>query len=49
MESSIQVGDYTAMDRILREEQAYLLKMCKKIQASGCNVLLIQKVFVSKP
>lgn len=43
MESTIQVGDYTAMDRILREEQAYLLKMCKKIQATGCNVLLIQK------
>lgn len=31
------------MDRILREERKYLLAMCKKIQKTGCNVLLIQK------
>merc|ERR1711967_148325 len=37
------VSDYAAMDRILREEKQYILKICKKIQKSGCNVLLIQK------
>merc|ERR1719230_2529137 len=31
------------MDRILKEERKYILDMCKKIQKSGCNVLLIQK------
>lgn len=31
------------MDRILKEERAHILAMCKKIQASGCNVLLVQK------
>jgi T-complex protein 1 subunit delta len=31
------------MDRVLKEEYNYLLGMCRKIQKSGCNVLLIQK------
>jgi len=43
MENSVVVSEYSAMDRILREERKYILKMCKKIQKSGCNVLLIQK------
>ena len=37
------VSDYSQMDRILKEERKYILDMCKKIQKSGCNVLLIQK------
>ncbi|KAL0928601.1 hypothetical protein M5K25_000504 [Dendrobium thyrsiflorum] len=43
IEQSIIVSDYTQMDRILREERNYILGMVKKIKASGCNVLLIQK------
>lgn len=43
VENSVVVQDYSAMDRILREERQYILKMCKKIKAAGCNVLLIQK------
>lgn len=35
--------DYTAMDRILREEKKYIAGICKKIRACGANVLLIQK------
>mmetsp|Transcript_4398 Transcript_4398/g.8520 ORF Transcript_4398/g.8520 Transcript_4398/m.8520 type:complete len:268 (+) Transcript_4398:858-1661(+) len=31
------------MDKILREERRYITNLCKKIKASGCNVLLIQK------
>jgi T-complex protein 1 subunit delta len=31
------------MDCILREERNYILGMLKKIKASGCNALLIQK------
>ena len=37
------VHDYTAMDRILREEKKYIASICKKIRACGANVLLIQK------
>jgi len=43
MENSVVVNDYTAMDRILREERKYIVDIVKKIQKAGCNVLLIQK------
>ncbi len=43
MENQIIVSDYAQMDRILREERAYLLNLCKKIKKTGCNVLFIQK------
>mmetsp|Transcript_42998 Transcript_42998/g.69766 ORF Transcript_42998/g.69766 Transcript_42998/m.69766 type:complete len:532 (+) Transcript_42998:77-1672(+) len=43
IENNVVVSDYQQMDRILREERDYILKMCKKIQKAGCNVLLIQK------
>jgi hypothetical protein len=31
------------MDRVYKEERNYILGIVKKIKASGCNVLLIQK------
>eukprot|EP00127_Corallochytrium_limacisporum_P001837 Clim_evm3s87 gene=Clim_evmTU3s87 len=43
MENQIVVSDYTQMDRVLREERNYILKLCKKIKESGANVVLIQK------
>ncbi|CAI5494438.1 unnamed protein product [Closterium sp. Naga37s-1] len=43
MEQSVVVSDYTQMDRILKEERNYILNIIKKIRATGCNVLLIQK------
>jgi T-complex protein 1 subunit delta len=43
LENSVVVHDYTAMDRILKEEKKYIVGLVKKIVASGCNVLLIQK------
>lgn len=43
IEQNIVVSDYTQMDRILKEERNYILGMIKKIKATGCNVLLIQK------
>ncbi|CAA2980452.1 T-complex 1 subunit delta [Olea europaea subsp. europaea] len=43
IEQSIVVSDYTQMDRILKEERNYILGMIKKIKATGCNVLLLQK------
>mmetsp|Transcript_4094 Transcript_4094/g.11961 ORF Transcript_4094/g.11961 Transcript_4094/m.11961 type:complete len:534 (-) Transcript_4094:609-2210(-) len=43
MESNIQVRDYAAMDRLLREERTILAKMVKQIAKTGCNVLLVQK------
>jgi len=43
MESNVVVHDYTAMDRLLKEERKYILDLVKKISATGCNVLLIQK------
>lgn len=43
MENNVVVHDYTAMDRILKEERKYILDLIKKVVATGCNVLLIQK------
>jgi len=37
----VVVHDYTAMDRILKEERNYILKLVKKIIDTGCTVLLI--------
>lgn len=43
LESNIVVHDYTAMDRLLKEEKKYIIDLVKKIIASGANVLLLQK------
>ena len=43
MENQVVVTDYSQMDRVLKEERAYLLNIVKQITKSGCNVLLIQK------
>ncbi|XP_044310086.1 T-complex protein 1 subunit delta [Varanus komodoensis] len=43
MDNQIVVSDYTQMDRVLREERAYILNLIKQIKKAGCNVLLIQK------
>jgi T-complex protein 1 subunit delta len=43
MENNVVVHDYTAMDRILKEERKYILDLVKKVSATGCNVILIQK------
>lgn len=31
------------MDRVYKEERNHILGMVKKIKATGCNVLLVQK------
>lgn len=43
MDNQVVIQQYNQMDRVLREERQYILNMCKKIQKSGCNVVLIQK------
>lgn len=43
MDHKVIVSDYAAMDRILKEERAYILNIVKQIKKSGCNVLLVQK------
>ena len=43
LENNVIISDYQQMDRILKEERNYILQMIKKIRATGCNVLLIQK------
>jgi T-complex protein 1 subunit delta len=43
MDMNVIVSDYVQMDRVLREERNYILNIVKKIKASGCNVLLVQK------
>jgi T-complex protein 1 subunit delta len=43
MENQVVVEDYVQIDRILKEERKYILKLLKPIIKSGCNVLLIQK------
>jgi len=43
MDNQVIVNDYSQMDRVLREERAYILNIVKTIKAAKCNVLLIQK------
>uniref|UniRef100_A0A671L4W4 T-complex protein 1 subunit delta n=1 Tax=Sinocyclocheilus anshuiensis TaxID=1608454 RepID=A0A671L4W4_9TELE len=43
MDNQIVVSDYAQMDRVLREERAYILNLVKQIKKAGCTVLLIQK------
>merc|ERR1712117_820972 len=43
MENQVIISDYTQMDRVLKEERAYILNIVKQIKKAGCNVLLIQK------
>jgi len=43
MDSTVVVSDHKAMDRILDEERRHIVAMCKKIRASGCNAVFIQK------
>jgi len=43
LENNVVVNDYTAMDRILKEERKYIVNLVKKIVATGCTVLFIQK------
>ena len=43
MEGNVVITDYAQMDKVLKEERAYTLNICRTIQKSGCNVLLVQK------
>ncbi|EFN62007.1 T-complex protein 1 subunit delta [Camponotus floridanus] len=43
MDHNVVVSDYAAMDRVLKEERAYILNIIKQIKKTGCNVLLVQK------
>ena len=43
MDNQVIVSDYTQMDRVLKEERAYILNIVKQIKKAGCTVLLIQK------
>jgi T-complex protein 1 subunit delta len=43
MDHNVVVSDYSAMDRVLKEERAYILNIVKQIKKAGCNVLLVQK------
>ncbi|XP_014205253.1 T-complex protein 1 subunit delta [Copidosoma floridanum] len=43
MDHNVIVSDYSQMDRVLKEERAYILNIVKQIKKAGCNVLLVQK------
>jgi T-complex protein 1 subunit delta len=43
MENQVVVSDYSQMDRVLKEERAYILNIVKQVKKAGCTVLLIQK------
>lgn len=43
IENTVVISDYAQMDRVYKEERNHILSMVKKIKATGCNVLLIQK------
>ena len=43
MDSTLEIQEYSQMDRVVKEEKAHIVKMVKKIKETGCNALLIQK------
>lgn len=43
MDNNVVVSDYAAMDRVLKEERAYILNIVKQIKKAGCTLLLVQK------
>lgn len=43
IENQVVVSEYSQMDRMLDQERKHILAMVKKIAATGCNVLLVQK------
>ena len=43
MDSTLEIQEYSQMLNVLKEERAHIVKMVKKIKATGYNVLLIQK------
>lgn len=45
MDHNIIVSDYAAMDRVLKEERAYILNIVKQIKKAGCNLLLVSILF----
>lgn len=42
MDHNVVISDYAAMDRVLKEERAYILNIVKQIKKAGCNVLLVR-------
>lgn len=43
IENNVVVGDYSQIDKVLKEERKYIISLVKKIADSGCNVILLQK------
>ncbi len=43
MEGAVVIGDYAQMDRVLAEERAHVLALCKRVKKAGITVLLVQK------
>ena len=43
IDSNIVIGDYSKIDKVLKQERKYIIKLVKKIAKSGANVLLVQK------
>lgn len=43
LDSNIVIGDYSKIDKVLKQERKYIINLVKKIVKSGANVLLVQK------
>lgn len=43
IENNVVVGDYSQIDKVLKQERQYIMSLVKKIADSGANVILIQK------
>lgn len=44
MDHNVVISDYAQMDRVLKEERAYILNIVKQIKKAGCNVLLVRQL-----
>jgi T-complex protein 1 subunit delta len=46
LDSKMVVGDYEAMERVVREEKKHVLEICKKIKEKDIHLILMQKSIV---
>lgn len=46
LDSKIKVGNYEAMEQVIREEKAHVLSLCKKIKDKGIDLVILQKSII---
>ncbi|AEA38778.1 t-complex protein 1, delta SU (nucleomorph) [Cryptomonas paramecium] len=47
-ENTLVIKNYSCMDKMIKEEKQYIVGICRKIKATKCNVLLVQKSIIKE-